>query len=69
MATKLSEHTYGNHIYMRMRLEDGRVEEIDVYLTDTGTVYKTSADPGMELDPEKHMIIRRKIIDAFKELY
>lgn len=69
MAIKLVEHTYGNHIHMRMRLDDGRIEEIDVYHTDTGTVYKTSADPGMELDPEKHMITRRKIIDAFNELY
>ena len=69
VATKLVEHTYGNHTYMKLRLDDKRIEEIDVYYTDTGTVYKTSADPGMELDPEKHMIIRRKIIDAFKELF
>lgn len=32
MAIKLAEHTNGNHIYMRMCLDNGRTEEIDVYL-------------------------------------
>ena len=40
---KLAEHTNGTHIYMRMRLDNGRIEEIDVYLRKDGEHYKTSA--------------------------
>lgn len=70
MAIKLSEHTYGSHIYMRLMLDNKRVEEIDVFLRPDGTeVYQTSADHGMELDPAAHQKTRNKIIQAFKELY
>ena len=31
MPEKLVEHTYGTHIYMKMRLDNKRIEEIDVY--------------------------------------
>lgn len=70
MAIKLDEHTYGNHIYMRILLDDKRIEEIDVYIQpDCSEVYRTSADPGMELNPEAHHRTREAIIKAFKELY
>lgn len=35
MAIKLEEHTQ-THIYMKMRLDNGRIEEIDVYLRNDG---------------------------------
>lgn len=61
---KLAEHTYGNHIYMRMKLDNGRIEEIDVYLDKDGNeTYRTSADPG------NHLEVREQIIEAFKKLY
>lgn len=67
---KLKEHTYGNHIYMKIRLDNGRIEEIDVFLDKNGKEkYKTSADNGMELNPETHTKVRNEIIDAFNKLY
>ena len=36
MAIKLAEHTDGTHIYMRLRLDNKRIEEIDAYITETG---------------------------------
>ena len=72
---KLVEHTYGNHIYMKMRLDNGRIEEIDVYYTkDGGTIFKTSADNGAELDTteeqkQKREALRLEIMNAFCELY
>lgn len=55
---------------MRMRLDNGRTEEIDVYLgRDGSTTYKTSADHGMELNPAAHEETRKEIIKAFNELY
>lgn len=69
-AVKLAEQTNGNHIYMRMRLDNGRIEEIDVYLGRNGEMtYKTSADHGMELDPVAHERTRNEIIKAFNDLY
>lgn len=55
---KLVEHTYGQHIYMKMELDNGRVEEIDVYLRDDGEHYKVTS-------PE----IQEEIIAAFNALY
>ncbi len=48
MAIKLAEQTNGPHIFMRLRLDSGRVEEIDAYTTEKGWRYVTSADrtPG-----------------------
>ena len=66
MAVKLSEHTYGGHIYMRLRLDSGRIEEIDVFLRGEGLHYVTSADHF----PENHPAgLRDEIIAAFHELY
>ena len=66
MAIKLVEHTYGAHIYMKMKLDSGRIEEIDVYLRDDGTHYQTSADHC----PENHPAgLRDEIISAFNDLY
>ena len=70
MMIKLVEHTNGNHIYMKMRLDNGRIEEIDVFLDKNGKeIYKTSADHGMELDPESNTKVRNEIIEAFNKLY
>lgn len=55
---KLVEHTYGLHIYMKMELDNGRIEAIDVYLRDDGEHYKVSS-------PE----IEDEIIAAFNALY
>lgn len=66
MAIKLAEHTCGTHIYMRLRLDNGRVEEIDAYITPDGWTYHTSADNNPE-QPKPE--IRRQIIEAFNELY
>ena len=66
MAVKLSEHTYGGHIYMRLRLDNKRIEEIDVYLRSDGIHYVTSADHF----PENHPVgLRDEIIAAFNALY
>ena len=66
MAVKLSEHTYGGHIYMRLRLDNQRIEEIDVYLRSDGIHYVTSADHCPENHPSG---LREEIIAAFNELY
>jgi len=49
MAVKLTEQTNGPHIYMRLRLDSGRVEEIDAYTTEKGWHYVTSADRTPEV--------------------
>ena len=73
MAVKLEEHTYGNHIYMKMRLDNKRIEEIDVYLRNDGEHYVTSVDHGMELykgkELEERKRLRQEIIDTFNRLY
>ena len=73
MAVKLVEHTYGTHIYMKMRLDDKRIEEIDVYLRNDGEHYVTSADHVMELykgkELEERKRLRQEIIDNFNRLY
>lgn len=73
MAVKLVEHTYGTHIYMKMRLDNKRIEEIDVYIRNDGEHYVTSADHEMELykgkELEDRKQLRQEIIDAFNELY
>ncbi len=59
---KIIEHTYGTHIYMKMKLDNERIAEIDVYLTDKGKKYVTS--------PQSHRIeLRNDIIEAFEKLY
>ena len=73
MARKITEHTNGTHIYMKMQLDNKRIEEVDIYLTDNGKKYVTSADNGMELysgkELEERKALRQKIIDTFNELY
>ena len=70
---KLAEHTYGNHIYMKMKLDNERIEEIDVYFTNKGEKYVTSEDHGMELYTgeklERRKKLREQIILAFNHLY
>lgn len=66
MAIKLCEHTYGAHIYMRLKLDNGRIEEIDAYITETGMKYHTSADNNLDFPKPE---IRAQIIAAFNELY
>ena len=66
MAIKLAEHTDGTHIYMRLRLDNKRIEEIDAYITETGWTYHTSADNNPDFPKPE---IRAQIIKAFHELY
>lgn len=61
MAVKLIEHTYGGHIYMKMRLPSGGIAEIDVSLHADGLHYRTTGDYCETL--------RRQIIDTFHQLY
>ena len=61
MAGKLTEQTNGAHIFMRLRLDNSRVEEIDAYITEKGWHYVTSADRTPE--------VRLRIIAAFHALY
>ena len=73
MSEKLIEHTYGSHIYMKIRLDNNRIEEINVYLRNDGEHYITSADHGMELcsgeSLRQKQKLRQEIIGAFNELY
>ena len=66
MAIKLAEHTDGTHIYMRLRLDNKRIEEIDAYITETGWTYRTSADNNPDFPKPE---IRAQIIKVFHELY
>lgn len=71
---KLVEHTYGSHIYMKIRLNNNRIEEIDVYIREDGMHYRTSADNGAELDQteeqkQQRKNLREEIIAAFNKLY
>ena len=61
MAVNLTEQKNGAHIFLRLRLDSGRVEEIDAYITEKGWHYVTSADRTPE--------VRRRIIAAFHALY
>lgn len=58
---------------MKMRLDNKRIEEIDVYLRNDGEHYVASADHGMELcsgeSLKQKQKLRQEIIDAFNELY
>ena len=73
MSEKLIEHTYGSHIYMKIRFDNKRIEEINVYLRNDGEHYITSADHGMELcsgeSLRQKQKLRQEIIGAFNELY
>ena len=73
MAVKLEEHTYGTHIYMKMRLDNKRIEEIEVYLRNDGEHYITSTNHGMELykgkELEERKRLHQEIIDTFHKLY
>ncbi len=66
MAIKLVEHTYGTHVYMKLRTNSGRIEEIDAYITENGWHYHTSADNNPDFPKPE---IRSEIIKAFHELY
>lgn len=58
---KLIEHTDGTHIYMKLVLENKRIEEIDVYLKADGNhTYITSADNVSELDTTEKTRARKK---------
>jgi hypothetical protein len=64
---KLAEQTCGNHIYMRLMLDNKRVEEIDVIYDNEGNEhFKTSADNSVY---NGHEEVRQQIIDAFRKLY
>ena len=56
---KITEHTYGTHIYMKLEI-DGKEFEVDYYLRNDGEHFKTSADGTED---------REKVIEAFNQLY
>lgn len=58
---KLKEYTGGPHIYMALELDNGEHHEIDVYIRETGEIYRTTGD-----DDESK---RAEIIRAFNALY
>lgn len=62
MAKMITENTYGSHIYAKMLMDNGKIEEIDVYIRESGTTYKTSQDGYNDTE-------RQTIIDTFNELY
>lgn len=61
MPQTLVCHTYGTHIYMKLRTTNGNLGEIDVFLREQGETYSTSADNNPDL--------RAEIIEAFNCLY
>lgn len=70
MITKITEHTYGSHIYMKLQLDDGSTEEIDVfYKPDGSEVYRTTADSNDDLTAEEKQKRRNLIIATFDNLY
>ena len=56
---KITEHTYGSHIYMKLAVNE-KEYEIDCFLRNDGEHYITTADGTPD---------REKVIEAFKELY
>ena len=58
---KITEYTGGTHIYMKLQLDDGCTEEIDVTFPDGKYHFKTTGDS----DPNR----RDQIITAFLALY
>lgn len=58
---KITEHTYGSSIYMKLETDAGNIEEINAYIRETGTTYRTTADHNQER--------REEIIRCFNELY
>lgn len=61
MPQVLTVHTYGTHIYMKLRTDSGKLGEIDVFLCEHRETYSTSADNNPDL--------RAEIIEAFNCLY
>ena len=51
---------------MRLKLDKGRTEEGDEYITENGMKYHTSADNNPDFPKPE---IRAQIIAAFNELY
>lgn len=41
MIIKLLEETNGNHVFMRLQFDSGRVEELDAYITPEGVGFAT----------------------------
>lgn len=66
MPIKLREHTDATHIYMCVKLDSGRIEELDVYFRNDGEHIVTSADHR----PKNHPAgLRQEIISAYRSLY
>lgn len=60
---KITEHTDGTHIYMKLQLDDGQIVEIDRY---AGLDYKWNDwKTTVDYDP----VFREKAIAAFNKLY
>ena len=60
---KIKEHTFGNHIYVKLQLDNGQVIEVDRF---AGSDYKWNDwKTTVDHDP----VLREKAIAAFKKLY
>jgi hypothetical protein len=58
-SEKIKEEVQGAHIYMRLSI-DGKIEEIDAYISADGFKYRTTGDDCGN---------REKIISAFNVLF
>lgn len=72
------EHEIGNrqnkHVFMRMQMTNGDIEEVDMYIDDKGKKYCTrldfeikSASPRKRISKQEKL--RREIIQTFEELF
>ena len=66
MASMLYLSEDDTHIHMRLRLDNGRIEEIDAYRAGDGWTYHTSADNNPALPKPE---ISAEIVKTFKALY
>lgn len=71
------EHEIGNrqnkHVFMRMQMPNGDIEEVDMYIDDKGKKYRTRLDSDIKsASPRKRISkkekLRREIIQTFEQL-
>ena len=71
------EYEIGNrqnkHVFMRMQMSNGDIEEVDMYIDDKGKKYRTRLDSDIKsASPRKRISkkekLRREIIQTFEQL-
>lgn len=71
------EHEIGNrqnkHVFMRMLMPNGDIEEVDMYIDNKGKKYRTRLDSDIKsASPRKRISkkekLRREIIQTFEQL-